>query len=262
MPTITLDGLRLAYTDEGHGVTIIFVPGLCGSREWFHYQSTGLSKQFRIVATDLRPARKADYSLELLACDIYKLLLHLHVPAAIVAGHGLGALVGLRFALDYPERCSALVLSSGCPTFRSVSAEQLISDMFVGQLARSNLWSRILSFLRLERGSNRYEDTTDPLGFLAANNGAPDRQTLDARVRLMREADLSPVLSRVRAPALIVAGSNEPDYILSGCQTLYEELLDASMEIIEGADHYHFFLRYDQFNSILEEFVLDRVTPP
>ncbi len=262
MPTINLDGLRLAYTDDGHGVTIIFIPGLCGSRKWFLYQTAGLAKVFRIVATDLRPARKQIYSLELLASDIYKLLMHLHVPAAVIAGHGLGALVAMEFAARYPERCSALVLSSACPTYSSISAEQLVSDMFIGRVARSDLWSRILNLARFGKRSNEDNDVLNPFEFLALNNGSPDRLTLDARIRLMRETDLTPKLSQIRAPALIVAGSNEPDYVLSGCQTLYEELFDSCVEIIEGANHYHFFMHYDQFNSILEEFIRDRVTPP
>lgn len=262
MPTLNLNGLRLDYVDSGHGLVIIFLPGLCGSKAWFCYQIAGLSDNFRVIAMNFRPFGKWGYSLELLTQDINQLLTQLRTPAAAVCGHGLGALVAIQFALSYPQRCLGLILSSASPSFCHVTDEQIRSDMIIGQPGRSDLWGRILNLLFGKSKSRIDCSSTDPLEFLALNNGAPDIATLDARIKLMRETDLTPKLDRLRMPALIVAGAKEPDYILTGCETLYEQIPDSTLEIIEDANHYHFYLRHDQFNTIVTEFLLTRISPP
>ncbi|MGQ9456109.1 MAG: alpha/beta fold hydrolase [Armatimonadota bacterium] len=259
MPAFFSDGFKLDYTDKGHGVAIVFVPGLCGSPQWFCYQTAGLSTHFRTISTILRPARKKKYSLNLLADDVANLLHHLRVPAAVIAGHGLGALVAVQFAISHLDRCLALVLSSTCPSYNSVSEEQILTDMFIGQSTRQGLWTRIVKIIL---GNRTTLDIASQLDFLARTNGNPDNYTLQARVKLMREVDLTGKLPQIQVPALVVAGSNEPDYILNGCQRVYACLPNASIEIIEYGDHYHFYTRHDQFNAILKEFVTRNVPPP
>lgn len=214
---------------------------------------------FRTISTSLRSARKKNYSLDLLAEDIANLLNHLRVPAAVIAGHGLGALVATQFAISHLDRCLALVLSSACPSYNSISEEQILTDMFIGQPAREGLWMRLK---RIILGDRKIQNDTDPLDFLARNNGNPDNNTLQARIKLMQEVDLTGKLPQIQVPALVVAGSKEPEYILNGCQKFYERLPDASIEIIEDGDHYHFYTRHDQFNTVLKEFVTCKVSPP
>ncbi|MCX8054014.1 MAG: alpha/beta hydrolase [Armatimonadetes bacterium] len=260
MPTIHIEDERFEYTDAGSGIAVVFVPGLCGSNEWFCYQSAGLSDHFRIITTNLRRADKRNYSLDRLANDIAGLLTALRIHSAAVVGHNLGGLVALQFALTHTNRCLAVVLSSTMPSYASVTEDQIISDMMLGELRPSGFWAKLLR--KVLRSSTPLEDTSNPLTYLARHNGDIDRSTLTARLKLMRETDLTASLGKVGAPALIVAGSREQPYALAGCQLLEQELPDSSLEVIEGADQFHFYLAHDQFNLAVAEFLTRKISRP
>jgi len=250
----------LDYDDTGGGIAIVFLPGLCGSKEWFCYQSAGLTDHFRVVACDVRRSRGSGYALEVLVDDLAKLLTSLRIHTAAVAGHSLGALVALRFALTHADRCLALVLSSAAPCYASVSEDQIASDLMLGELRPDGLWARL--WRRISGPPKAKEDPSEPLAYLASHNGGIDRATLAARAKLMRETDLTAQLGEIDAPVLVVAGSREQPYVLAGSQLLDQELPDSFLEVIEDADQFHFFLRHDQFNAAVADFLLHKIARP
>ncbi|MGB9619537.1 MAG: alpha/beta fold hydrolase [Armatimonadota bacterium] len=260
MPTIDIDGEQFDYTDTGNGVAVVFLAGLCGSKDWFCYQSAGLGDRFRVIATCLRPAGNTAYTLDSLVRDVARFLERLRVHNAVIAGHSLGGMVALSFALAYADRCLAVVLSSTAPTYGSVSEDQLVSDLMVGKLRPGGFLARLGR--RLFGSDRPKEDLSDPLAYLASHNGGIDRATLQARLRLMRETDLTERLGEVSLPVLIVAGAQEQPYALAGSQALDQGLPDSSLEIIEGADQFHFFFAHDQFNEAVADFLLHKVTRP
>ncbi len=261
MPTIDIDGARFDYTDTGSGMALVFVPGLCGSSEWFCYQSAGLSDHFRVICLDLRGGAGRDCTLDRLVEDVAKLLSALRVHAAAVAGHSLGGLVALHFALTHADRCLAIVLSSTVPGYASVPEDQIVSDLVLGEIRPDGFWARLWRGVLGSRRP-RQDDSSDPLAHLARHNGNIDRATLHARLKLMRQTDLTAQLGEVSAPALVVAGSREQPSVLAGCQLLDQELADSSLEVIENADQFHFYLNHDEFNSAVADFLLHNVARP
>ena len=260
MPNINIDGQRFDYADTGSGLAVLFLSGLCGSKDWFRYQSAGLADRFRVLATSLRSAGRAVYTLDLLVGDVVGLLDGLRIHHAAIAGHSLGGMVALSFALAHPDRCLALVLSSTAPSYASVPADQLISDLMLGEPRPDGLWARLKQ--KLLKSDLPKEDSSDPLDYLARHNGGVDRPTLQARLKLMRETDLTERLGEVGVPVLVIAGSREQPYILAGSQALDQRLADSTVEIIEDADQFHFFTRHDQFNEAVADFLLHKVSRP
>jgi lipase len=68
-----------------------------------------------LVGVDLRGRGDSDkpdsgYGLEAHAGDVIRILDHLGLEDATIAGHSMGAFVALRTALAYPDRVRALVL--------------------------------------------------------------------------------------------------------------------------------------------------------
>ena len=257
LPTIDIDGLRFDYADTGRGIPVVFVAGLCGSKEWFCYQSAGLSDHFRVIACGLRRARGPDYPLDLLVDDLAKLLSALRIHAAAVAGYSLGGLVALRFAICHADRCLALVLASTAPSFASLSEEEIESTMMLGELRPESPWVRL--WRSIVGFKEPRQDLSDPLAHLARQNGGIDRATLNARIKLMRETDLRLQLGEVEAPVLVIAGSREEPCILAGSQILDQELPDSSLEVIEDADQFHFCLRHDLFNAAVADFLCTKI---
>lgn len=270
MPVIT--GERADYTDSGTGICVVLVPGLAGSRDWFAYQSAGLSDRYRTISYDLRGAHdgrgripllragRPNYTLDLLADDLARLMSALHIPSAAVIGHSLGGMVALRFAIAHPERCQAVILSSTAPSYAGWSRGDLISYYLPGDVGGESylraLWRQFTGTPQIS------EHGSDPLIPLKRAAYRLDRATLNARTRLLSETDLGPAIPEVAAPMLIVAGSEERPEILAAAQQMEESLPDPSLEIIEGADQFHFYTSHDRFNTIVADFLSHRAARP
>ncbi len=87
-----------------------------------------------LVGVDLRGRGDSDkpdsgYGLEAHAGDVVRVLDHLGLEEATIAGHSMGAFVGLKTALAYPDRVRALVLlDGGWPRTESPSQEEMTGE--------------------------------------------------------------------------------------------------------------------------------------
>ena len=257
MPTVIVDAIRVDYTDAGVGLPLVFVSGLFGSPEWFSYQISGLSDRYRVLAYSLRPARgRIYYSLDLLADDLVRILDKLKIHETVVIGHTLGAMVALTLAAAHPERVPAVVAVATAPSFAGVEEQDIIDHLSPGEIEREGFLARLLK--RNTGAPPPPVDDSDPVAYLA-RHGQVDRPTVNARLRLMRGADVTPILPQVQAPTLVVAGARDWSRILAGSQLIYQSAPDSAIEIIEDADHFCFFSRHDLFNALVDDFVSSEV---
>lgn len=263
MPVIDIDGLRVKYADRGSGICIVFVPGVAGTGDWFNYQIFGLSDHYRIISYDLRQCRwkaaRSSYTLDQLVDDLDRLLSALHIHEAAIAGHSLGGLIALQFALAHPDRCSLLILSSTAPCYSSVPEAKLASYYVPGEFRRESFLSALKRMLFGPKPEP--EDESDPLAFLKQSVRNLDAGMLAARLELLREIDMRPILGEIAVPTLVVAGSLEMPQVLTGAQILEQNMPRASIEIIEGAEQFHFYTCHDRFNTIVADFVAHTIRP-
>lgn len=258
MPTVEVDGLRVEYTDCGVGLPLVFVPGLYGSADWFRYQASGLSDRYRVIAYGTRNARgHADYSLGILANDLMRFLDALKIYGAVIVGHTLGASVALRAAAQFPERVLAAVAVSAVPSYDGVSDTDVLARLSPGEAEPETFLTRVMSWFG--RVKKTVEDDADPLSYLVQQGGHVDKATLSARLHLLLEEDIRPILPEVEAPTLVVAGARDWSRILSGSQEIDQLTPNANLEVLEDADHFCFFTRHDLFNATLDDFVVREV---
>jgi lipase len=87
-----------------------------------------------LVGVDLRGRGDSDkpdsgYGLEAHAADVLRVLDHLGLENATIAGHSMGAFVALKTALKYPDRVRALVLlDGGWPRTEVPSHEEMTEE--------------------------------------------------------------------------------------------------------------------------------------
>ena len=114
---INVNGIRLHYMEEGEGELVILLHGF--PEFWYGWikQIPVLSKQYRVVAPDMRgynlsdkPKAVSAYSIEILAKDIAELIKGLGAEKAIVVGHDWGAAVAWAVASYYPELVKKLAI--------------------------------------------------------------------------------------------------------------------------------------------------------
>jgi haloalkane dehalogenase len=113
-----LDGLRLAHLDEGDGAPVIFVHGEpTWSFLWRNVLGPVRDAGFRCIAPDLAGFGRSDkpieldwYSYDRHVANTASLLEELDLRDATIVVHDWGGPIGLRLAVEYPERIARIVI--------------------------------------------------------------------------------------------------------------------------------------------------------
>ena len=119
MQKVSVNGVDLAVREwPGRGPAIVAVHGLTSNHTVWNSIADALAGAHRLITYDLRgrgdsakPER--GYSLAHHAADLLGLVDHFRLERPIIAGHSLGAHIGVRFATLHPERVAKLVLFDG-----------------------------------------------------------------------------------------------------------------------------------------------------
>ncbi|SDB73026.1 Pimeloyl-ACP methyl ester carboxylesterase [Belnapia rosea] len=118
---ITVDGVRLHYTDHGRGQPILLIHGNAVSGE--DYETSGLAarlrERHRVIIIDRpgfghseRPRGRLWTAMEQ-AVLLRRAMHQIGVERPIVVGHSWGAIVALSLAARYPAETAGLVVLSG-----------------------------------------------------------------------------------------------------------------------------------------------------
>src|SRR3990167_7616538 len=99
----TVNGIQVAYTDEGEGAPLLFVYGFPLSRGTWWRQVQAFKTSYRVIAPDLRglgesAASASPVAMSRFAGDLYALLQHLGTGPVMLVGHSMGGYVALAFA--------------------------------------------------------------------------------------------------------------------------------------------------------------------
>ena len=149
----THDGLRLAHIDEGDGAPVVMWHGEpTWSFLWRKVVPPLLEAGRRVIVPDLpgfgrsdKPMDPAWYTYDRFAAVMADLLETLDLRDATFVMHDWGGPIGLRLAVEHPERVSKLVLMD--------------TGVFTGHQPMSDAWHRFAEFV--ER-----EEEELPVGFL------------------------------------------------------------------------------------------------
>jgi haloalkane dehalogenase len=159
-----LDGLRLAHIDEGDGQPVVFLHGEpTWSFLWRHVIGPVREAGYRCIAPDLpgfgrsdKPVELEWYSYDRHTEAIATLLDELDVRDSTVVVHDWGGPIGLRAAVEHPDRIRRLVI--------------LDTGLFTGHQKMTPAWNAFRDFVA------KTEDL--PVGFLV--RGACKRDPGDA----------------------------------------------------------------------------------
>jgi len=121
MPTITRDGIKLAYDDRGSGSpAFVFVHGWTCDRSFFAPQAEHFAKKHRVVSLDLRGHGESDkpqgaYPISAYADDVAHLIGELKLGKVVAVGHSMGGVTVLQLAVAHPDRVAAIVMVDPAP---------------------------------------------------------------------------------------------------------------------------------------------------
>lgn len=106
-------GVKIAYVEAGKGQAVILVHGLYSSA-MMNWELPGtfdvLAKHYHVVALDLRGHGNSDKPTaddaygQPMVDDITRLMDHLKIGKAHIAGYSLGGIIVMKFMIDHPNR--------------------------------------------------------------------------------------------------------------------------------------------------------------
>ena len=235
-------GTQIHYTDTGQGQAVILLHGFAvnADLQWRRPSVLQpLAEQFRVIAPDLRghglsgkPHQAKDYGLEM-AHDVIRLMDHLGIEKAHVAGYSLGGFLALKLALTHPDRLiSVAPLGSGWENpdrsafleAMAETAEELRQGRPIGPLSEKlgakkqkatwihRLWVKLMT--------GYFNDSQALVGVI---DGLEELALTDGEVR------------SIDLPVLGIVGQQDP--LVEGALALAERVSDHTLVVVPGADH-------------------------
>jgi pimeloyl-ACP methyl ester carboxylesterase len=113
------DGVKIHYTVTGSGAPVILIHGLFATAQW-NWGLPGviaeLAKTRQVIALDCRghgqsdkPGAAGAYGIKMVE-DVVRLMDHLKIPQADVAGYSMGGMIAMKLLVLHPERIRSAVL--------------------------------------------------------------------------------------------------------------------------------------------------------
>ncbi len=249
MPTAEIDGLTIAYEEQGDGPPLVLIMGLGGQlTDWPPDLVDRLAERFRVVRFDNRdiglsseidaPApgpwsslwaaitgrqRLASYRLADMAADTTGLLDHLGIGAAHLVGVSMGGMIAQQVAIDHPGRVASLVSIMSTTGDRRVGRP---SASLLAQLGRrrpppvgtptAELVDEAVELYRSISGPGRDLAAARELLTRSIERSYRPEGTARQLAAIQASPDRTGALGRVTAPTLVVHGRVDPLVRLSG----------------------------------------------
>jgi len=227
---VDVNGVKLYYKIYGNGTPLLMIHGNGGSFACFENQVKVFSKHFKVILVDCRGRGNSSYqkgvelTFDLQVEDINLFLDKLNIKKANILGWSDGGIIGLLFAIKYPEKVSKLV-SSGANIFPDGALHQEELKKWISDLEHNN---------------KNHE-----------NDLAIDLNNLDYKYPNLLYSDLNIIKSKT----LIIAGDHDE---IKGEHTLkiFESIPNAQLAILPNSSHSALIENSKLFNEIVLRFLM------
>lgn len=136
--------MELNYKQFGQGEPIIILHGLFGTLDNWQTIAKQLSENYMVFIVDQRNHGKSphsdEFSYKIMAEDLKEFMFQHHIYEATIIGHSMGGKVAMRFALDYPDMVTKLIVVDIAPKKYKGGHETIFEAMF--ELDLDNLKDR------------------------------------------------------------------------------------------------------------------------
>jgi haloalkane dehalogenase len=255
------DGLRMHYLDEGEGAPVLLLHGEPTWAYLYRKIVPELTASARAIAPDYfgfgrsdKPLRVEDYSFDLHSRSIARLVEELDLRELTVVVQDWGGPIGLRLAVEQPERVSRLVImNTGIGGGKPPSEEWLRFRAFVRRHGTDLVPGRLVRISCVQPMEDEVEEAysapwpvpESKAGVLAFPEQVPTEPEHPNTEPLLALRD---ALGRWKKPALVLFSDSDPIFSPRVAERLAEHIPGAlPPEIVTGAGH---FLQEDKGEEI------------
>lgn len=233
--TTTLNGLRINYTIEGSGPSLLILHGWGkGLSPYVQIQKDIAGKGFCVVVPDLPGFGKSSPPTTAWGVEEYvdfalRFADALGLRRFFLLGHSFGGQVALKLAVEHADRVEGLILCAAATIRRSPDFKKRMvrfisnAGSFLFSLWPFNMFSSIAgkAFYRL-LGSGDWRYSQGVMKYV--------------RQKVVRQ-DLSALAPRVTVPTLIVWGDQDQATPVQDAYTLKDTIPGSSLRVIPGVGH-------------------------
>jgi 3-oxoadipate enol-lactonase len=253
-----IHGATIHYEVEGDGPPLVFVHGLGGTSNVWHAQRVVLSKNFKVLVYDLSGSGRSqrggqEYAIARWADELAAVLDAAQIARAAVVGHSMATLIVQRFALQYPERVSALALAGPITELAPPGKEAVrrraatVEAEGMGAIVDAILGGALTPRTR--------EGNPALAGLLREVLLSNDPHGYAAHCRALADGSVKGEQARIRCPTLILVGDQDPVTPLANARQVAAEIAGAVLRVIPATAHMTMLESPDAFNTALLEFL-------
>lgn len=267
MPLHPIGDTVLYYTTKGAGEPVVLIHGSWGDhRDWSRVVDS-LAERFLVISYDRRghsksgkpktqgsPVEDAD--------DLAALLTGLRCAPAHVAANSWGGIVGLHFALKYPQMVRSLMAHEP-PLFDLLKGDERMRGVYEKARREVNDAAALLAEGKSEEGARQFVETA------VSGPGGWERFPANAKKTFIRNAHTfldemrSPgelglplhSLDSLRMPVLLTCGTESPSIYAPIVDMLARHIPSVRQKTFPGAGHVPQISHPDDYMAAVREFI-------
>lgn len=234
------NNVTLQYVEQGNpsGVPVLLLHGYVDSWRSFERVLPYLPESVHVFALSQRGHGDADrpaegYGSRDFAADLAEFMEALGLGPAVIGGHSMGSFAAQRFALDFPDRTSGLVLIGSSVRMRGNPVW-----LELGDSVRKLTDPIDPHFVReFQEGTLAQPVPPDFLDIVVQESLKVPARVWKAAWEALSETDWSEELRRIKAPTLIVWGARDALFPRNQEEALVAALAGSGLVVYAGAGH-------------------------
>lgn len=232
-------GIEIEYAEQGpaSGLPVILLHGITDS--WHSFETTLplLPPNLRVFALSQRghgnsERPEGNYRPKDFAADVAAFASQKNLGPVIIAGHSMGGVHAIKFAVDYPELCRALVIIDSDPFFHQNEGmnEFRQSVMFMDTITKE--------FMTAFQASTIVNPLDQDYFNLVVDEGmkVPAR-VFKAALAGMLDEDFTGQLEKLEIPVLILWGDKDSVCLRAGQEAMTRIFPNNRLVIYENTGH-------------------------
>jgi pimeloyl-ACP methyl ester carboxylesterase len=247
-----VDGIKLAYVDEGSGDPVVLLHGWGGQAVSMTPLIVGLRDKYRVLAFDLpgfggSSVPPIPWGMPEYAAFVEKAVASLGITRATYIGHSFGGRIAIWLAAHAPEAVQALVL---------VDAAGIRPPATFRRRARQLFYKTAKTVLRLPILGAHGPALRERL---AMRFGSADYRAMTGvmRASMVRTVnlDLTVCLEAVSAPTLLLWGEKDTETPIADGRKMEQLIRGSRLIAVAGAGHFCFLDSPAFVNAVVSAFL-------
>ena len=231
-----------AWEVHGSGPPVVLIHGFGLNRAMWQWQLPALTPHFSVLTYDLLghgesapPAGTPD--LALFSAQLLRLMDRCGIERAAVVGFSLGGMIARRFALDRPDRLSALAILNS-PHGRSPPEREAVRKR-VRQTEQHGPSANVGPALERWFTPRIRAEAPEVIALVRTWITGNDPVVYPQIYRVLAEGDaeIAEALERIACPALVMTGADDPGNTPAMARTMAGRIPGARLVILPGLRH-------------------------